>query len=126
MYDYSFRHDLNLLDIRWEGAFTPALVRRYARELIGRFHDEGFKPGYLLRIDMSESAVQPKAALPVFATEMGDFPKATRIAIITSSVIARLQVKRVMTQPYLRIFACAQDSDAWLLHGEDVAVEAVD
>lgn len=115
MYEYSFRHDLNLLDIAWKGAFTPDIVRRYAHELIRRFWDEGFMPGYLLRIDMSESAAQPREALPTFAQELGDFPKASRIAIITPSAVASLQVKRVMTQPYLRIFASADESMDWLL-----------
>ncbi len=117
MYEISFRHDLNLLDIVWKGAFTPELVRRYARELIRQFTDEGFRTGYLLRIDMSESATQPKEVLPTFVEELGNFPKATRIAIITPSAVARLQVSRIMTQPYLRIFSSATESNRWLLDG---------
>ena len=38
-----------------------------------------------------------------------------RIAIITGSAITRLQVKREMTQPYLRIFDDATAGLAWLL-----------
>ncbi|HEX7873939.1 MAG TPA: STAS/SEC14 domain-containing protein [Sphingobium sp.] len=115
MYDYSFHHDLNLLDIAWKGPFTPELVQSYARGLLVRFAQEGFAPGYRLRMDMSGSATQPQDALPIFAAEFRDFPKAERIAVITASAIARLQVKRVMTQPYLRIFGNADEGLAWLL-----------
>ncbi|MFT3966483.1 MAG: STAS/SEC14 domain-containing protein [Sphingobium sp.] len=115
MYNYTFRHDINLLDIAWQGSFSPDEVRSYARGLLARFEEEGFKPGYLLRMDMSESATQPKEALPIFREEFRDFPKARRIAIITPSAITRLQVKRIMTQPYLRIFPSADEGLAWLL-----------
>ncbi|HEX7856479.1 MAG TPA: STAS/SEC14 domain-containing protein [Sphingobium sp.] len=115
MYEYSFRHDINLLDISWKGPFAPEIIRTYAHELLAEFGHAGFKPGYLLRIDMSESATQPKGSLPVFAEAFGTFPKAERIAIITTSAITALQVKRIMTQPYLRIFDTADAGLAWLL-----------
>lgn len=124
MYKYSFDHDLNLLDIAWKGPFTPEGVQTYARELLVRFAQEGFAPGYLLRMDMSGSATQPKDALPIFEAEFRDFPKAARIAIITPSAITRLQVKRIMTQPYLRIFAQADEGLAWLLGRVYVAPSA--
>jgi len=64
---------------------------------------------------MSASATQPKEVLPTFVEELGKFPKATRIAIITPSAVTRMQVSRIMTQPYLRIFASAEESLGWLL-----------
>lgn len=115
MYAYEFRHDINLLDICWHSALAPALVRDYARELKDCFVAEGFAPGYLLRMDMSAAAAQTRDALPVFEEAFRDFPKARRIAVITPRAITRLQVKRVMTQPYLRIFADADEGLAWLL-----------
>lgn len=117
MYTINFRHDLNLLDIAWSSQFTPEAVADYARDLNAQFLREGFKTGYLLRIDMSASAVQPQDALPAFREHLGDFPKAERIAIVIASTIGKLQVQRVMTQPYLRIFESADESLKWLLKG---------
>lgn len=114
-YAYEFRHDINLLDIVWRTAFTPGVVSAYAQELRQRFGTEGFAPGYLLRMDMSGTTAQTRDALPVFEEAFRDFPKARRIAIITPSAITRLQVKRVMTQPYLRIFSNPDEGLAWLL-----------
>jgi hypothetical protein len=88
-----------------------------------RFTAEGFRPGYLLRMDMSGSAVQPQEALAAFREHLGEglFPRASRIAIVTPSAIAKMQVKREMTQSYLRIFETAQPALDWLLEGAEVA-----
>lgn len=115
MYSIRFRPELNLLDIAWSVQFTPDEVAQYAQHLKARFVAEGFRPGYRLRMDMSDSAVQPQEALAAFQANMSDFPKASRIAIVTPSAIARMQVRRIMTQPYLRIFAEAGPALDWLL-----------
>jgi hypothetical protein len=114
MYTIAFRHDLNLLDIHWTGQFTPATVDAYARELRARFAREGFRPGYRLRMDMTGSAVQPVVAATLINQRLRDFPRADRIAIVTRSAIARMQVRRFMTQPYLRIFDDAAAALDWL------------
>ena len=72
----------------------------------------------------SASSAQPQEAVASFRANLGDFPKARRIAIITGSAITRLQVKREMTQPYLRIFDDATAGLAWLLAPEAVEAEA--
>lgn len=117
MYDIHFRHDINLLDIAWHGQFSSKGVAAYARECKARFVQEGFSPGYLLRMDMSGSAVQPQEAVAAFREHLGDglFPRASRIAIVTPSVIAKMQVRREMTQDYLRIFTEADEALTWLL-----------
>jgi hypothetical protein len=115
MYAIRFLHDLNLLDIDWHGQFTAEIVAAYSDDLRARFANAGFTSGYRLRIDMSRSAVQTQDALPVFRAVFHDFPKASRIAIVTRSAIARMQVQREMTQSYLRIFDNAPESLDWLL-----------
>lgn len=117
MYDIHFRHDINLLDIAWHGQFSNEGVAAYARDVKARFVQEGFAPGYRLRMDMSGSAVQPQEAVAAFREHLGDglFPRASRIAIVTSSVIARMQVRREMTQDYLRIFSDADEALRWLI-----------
>jgi hypothetical protein len=114
MYAIDFRRDVNLLDIRWQGLFDLAAVDRYAGELVRRFREEGFAPGYRLRMDMSRCSVQPVAAAAAINRRLADFPLASRIAIVTSSAITRLQVRRLMTQSYLRIFDTADTAFEWL------------
>ena len=115
MYAIAFNPEQQLLDIRWEGPFTPEAVGAYARDLRNRFRMATFQPGYRLRMDMSRSAVQPQDAVAAFREHFHDFPKAERIAIVTRSAIAKMQVQREMTQPYLRIFDRAEAALDWLL-----------
>ena len=117
MYEIHFRHDLNLLDIVWRGLFTPDAVERYAHDVKAQFITQGFSPGYLLRIDMRDSGVQPQDVLAVFRDQFaeGRFPRAARIAIVTDSVLASLQVRMEMRQPYLQIFSDAAEALDWLV-----------
>lgn len=115
MYRVAFRKDLNLLDIQWLAMFEPDGVGDYARKLRDQFDAEGFVPGYLLRMDMSRSGVQGQDAVRAFRRHFAGFPAASRIAIITESAITRMQIRREMTQPYLRIFARAESGLTWLL-----------
>jgi hypothetical protein len=117
MYRVAFRKELNLLDIEWLAMFEPDAVADYARKLRDQFDAEGFAPGYLLRMDMRCSGIQPQDALPAFRRHFAGFPTASRIAIVTESALARMQIRREMTQPYLRIFERAETALSWLLRG---------
>lgn len=118
MYSIVFRHDLNLVDIRWTGLFDQPSVDAYADELIRRFREEGFRTGYRLRMDMSGTSVQPVDAAQAINHRLGAFHRASRIAIVATSAITRLQVRRFMTQDYLRIFDSADAALDWLVSAD--------
>ena len=113
MYEIDFRRDINLLDISWTGLFTPQAVRAYAESLTDQFRWSGFRPGYRLRIDMSRSAIQTQDALAAFRQQFTGFPVASKIAIVTPSALARLQVRREMQQSYLRLYDSADPALDW-------------
>lgn len=115
MYTIRFQPERSLLDIAWHSIFLADQVPGYAEQCLKQFLSEGLKPGYLLRMDMRESAVQPRDTLASFAHSFRDFPKASRIAVVTASTLQRMQVLRVMTQPYLRVFDDTDLALAWLL-----------
>ncbi|WP_342657614.1 STAS/SEC14 domain-containing protein [Sphingomonas sp. NY01] len=118
MHTITFRHDINLLDIAWMGQFTRDSAADYAREVLHRFAAERFKPGYLLRMDMSASPVQSQVGASVIHEQLRGFPRASAIAIVTPSAITRMQVRRLMTQPYLQVFDTAEPALQWLLAGD--------
>ncbi|MDG2535497.1 STAS/SEC14 domain-containing protein [Sphingomonas sp. HITSZ_GF] len=115
MYRVAFRKELNLLDIEWLAMFEPDRVGDYARKLRDQFDAEGFAPGYLLRMDMRRSGVQGQEALQAFRRHFAGFPVASRIAVVTESAVARMQIRREMTQPYMQIFDRAESALTWLL-----------
>ncbi|MDQ1158623.1 hypothetical protein QE385_002950 [Sphingomonas sp. SORGH_AS 950] len=119
MYAFDFHHDINLLDIRWTGLFTPEIAARYAHELTDAFWRSGFVPGYLLRVDMSVIRVQPSDSVMVVHNNMRNFPRARRIGMVTNSAIARQQILRLMKQPYLRIFETSESALEWLVSPEE-------
>ena len=121
MYTVDFRHDLNLLDVAWTGLMTEAVAHSYVEELTGRFVREGFRTGYRLRMDFSRIAVQPQDAVATINSRFRGFPRASRIAIVTTSGITRLQVRRLMPQPYLSIFDTGEAALAWLVQGTGTA-----
>ena len=114
MYAIAFDHDRNLVDIRWTGLFDGPTVTAYADELNRRFLAEGVKPGYRLVMDMRGCTVQSTDTATAIHGRPGAFPRACRIAIVTTSASARLQVRRFMTQPYLRILDTLADARMWL------------
>ena len=124
MYSIVFRHDLNLVDIKWTGLFDQPSVDAYADELIRRFREEGFRTGYRLRMDMSGTSVQPVDAAQAINRRLGAFHRASRIAIVATSAITRLQVRRFMHQPYLRIFDSADSALDWLVSPDDATLTA--
>ncbi len=115
MYDVSFELDAHLLAIRWHRIFTAAEAAAYTQDVMRRFLAARFRPGYRLIIDMSACGPQPQDTLAALARHMAPFPKASRIAIVVVGAIARAQVRRVMTQPYLRLFDDAASARAWLV-----------
>lgn len=123
-YSIRFSHDLNLLDIRWHRLFDEDSAAVYATDVRHAFVRSGFRAGYRLRMDMSESSVQPQRAIAIIHERLAGFPAAERIAIVATSNVTRLQIRRLMTQPYLRIFADADDALAWLLEGDDAGATA--
>lgn len=123
-YSLTFDTARQLMDIAWHRYFCADDVPAYAAACRIEFARARFAPGYALRMDMRDSAVQPQDAVAMFRTCFDSFPRARRIAVVTPSAIARLQVQREMTQPYLRIFADPDAALKWLLAAEVQEVAA--
>ncbi|KTT73465.1 STAS/SEC14 domain-containing protein [Sphingomonas endophytica] len=116
MYDIVFERESALLATRWHRIFTPAEVAGYARAVMRGFLEARFHPGYRLLMDMSACGPQPQDTLAAFATQFRSFPRASRIAVVTTpSPVARAQILRRMPQPYLRLFDTAAEARAWVL-----------
>ncbi len=115
MYDVSMDTDAHLLVIRWHRIFTPAEVAPYTQDVMRRFLAARFRPGYRLLIDMSACGPQPQDTLAAFVRHMSPFPKASRIAIVAAGAVARAQVRRVMTQPYMQLFDDPASARTWAI-----------
>ncbi|MFD1787711.1 STAS/SEC14 domain-containing protein [Sphingomonas floccifaciens] len=74
-------------------------------------------PGHLVRMDMGDDPVQTAEVVSYMDQRVRDFPIPGRIAVVTSSAIARLQVRRVVysIDGNRRLFEDPTAALAWLL-----------
>jgi hypothetical protein len=78
-------------------------------------------PSYALLIDVSHCPVQAQDMIGAMGQHMVTMPKARALAVVTRSALARMQVRRLFTQPYARITATIAEGRAWVLHGTEPA-----
>lgn len=105
----------NLIAVRLGGLMTVAEIASYFTELRRRFIEDRFRPGYRILIDVTACTAQTQDMLTAMGQHMATFPKAGRIAMVTESSVARLQIRRLMTQSYASVFATVDEATDWLL-----------
>ncbi|WP_260597181.1 hypothetical protein [Sphingomonas endolithica] len=76
---------------------------------------------YALIIDVTHCPVQAQDMIRSMGQHMATMPKARALAVVTESALARMQVRRLFTQPYARITAAIPEGRAWVLHGIEPA-----
>lgn len=110
----------NRVHIVYRGGWNRAKVERFSAELeiaMLRMQAGGARRGdYLVLIDQREQGIIPQDVMPYFdALIAGTAPLARRIAVLTNSALARMQVKRV-TGPasQFRLFVSAAEAWAWI------------
>ena len=74
-------------------------------------------------IDVSDCLIQQQDTPKAFGAHMASMPKARAIAIVTGSSLARMQIRRLFTQPYARIVATVDEGRAWVLYGTEPIAE---
>lgn len=77
---------------------------------------------YAMVIDVSDCPVQQQEMIRAMGEHMATMPKARALAIVTGSSLARMQSKRLFTQPYARIVSTVEEGRAWVVSGTDPSV----
>jgi hypothetical protein len=119
MYEMRFDRANELIKVTRGEMMSSDEVSNYITELKRQitFYE---LPRYALLIDVSHGPVQ--AHDNVGAREhMATMPKARALAAVTRSALARMQVRRLFTQPYARITATIAERRAWALHGTELS-----
>jgi len=110
----------NRIEVELGGLMSVTEVAEYIAALRKAFIAGRFRAGYLLLIDVTACPIQPQEMIAAMRDHMASMPKARRIAMVTGSSLSRMQVRRLMTQSYLRIFETADQAREWLLSPADV------
>ncbi len=72
---------------------------------------------YAMVIDVSACTIQPQDVIEAMRGHMASMPKARALAVVTGSSLARMQVRRLFTQPYARITSTRDDGRSWARSG---------
>lgn len=118
MYTIDYRRDIDLLDITWSGIFTAEEMSQYSKDCYAIWQKEGFRSGYRLRVVIDGSTPLPQDSLGLLGSAFDHFPVAGRIAMVTSSTICRIQIKRAMMVPNMQIFDEPGAAMEWLLRAD--------
>lgn len=122
MYNINIDQSAKLVSVKLGGMMTVDEVHRYIADLAHEFLRARLRAGYLMMIDTTEATLQRQEVVDALKRQIIQFPKARRIAMVNGSSLARMQIKRVMTQPYALVFDTEAEGMAWLMSSEpDVA-----
>lgn len=114
MYDIDFIGAYRLLDVAWRGLLTSSEIRIYAAECRAILGSVDVKDGYFCRLTFVDGQPLPQDSLDTLAQAFVGFPQPRRSAMVTSSAIARLQIKRVLMTANMQIFRNPDDALIWL------------
>lgn len=116
MYVIDLDKSQELISVRLSGMLMPDEVAEYVAELARQITANRLRH-YAMVIDVTECPIQHQDTIGAFGRHMATMPKARALAIVTGSSLARMQVRRLFTQPYARVAATVAEARAWVLDG---------
>ena len=109
----------NLVEVVRGGLMWGAETDAYIADLRHQMVRHRIHPGYGFVLDVSECTIQTQDMLQAMGKHMATMPKAGSIAIVSTSQLARRQIRRLFDQPYARIVASIADGRRWVLDGTE-------
>lgn len=70
---------------------------------------------YAMVIDVRGCPIQQQDTIKAMGAHMVSMPKARALAVVTGSSLAKMQIRRLFTQPYARIVNTIEDGQAWVV-----------
>lgn len=121
---YSIRIDSQqgVIDVALTGMMSVDEVADYVRDLRREIVAHRMR-AYAMVIDLTDCPIQSQDVIGAIGRHMADMPKA--LALVTGSSLARMQVRRLFTQPYARVVATRAEGWAWVTAGVEPATVVV-
>ena len=113
----SVDHPHRLVRATLIGFFTPAEVKRFAREEQAAVETlECPKGEHRVLIDASQCQVHTREVAEAFARLASDPPiKARRIAVVANGTLHRIQTRRILDADRSAMFDTLADAERWIL-----------
>jgi hypothetical protein len=116
MFEFEFDALAGILVVRVLGVWTLPEVQRYGREAAGQFASARAKAGRLrLLIDCSKGHICPQDLVePLARAGLQHSRNDDSAALVVSSSLMKLQVKRMMTDAPVNMFVSESAAKSWL------------
>lgn len=109
-----------LIEVELTGMMGNDEVASYIAEIKRQFIANRLRE-YVMVIDVTDMPIQTQDMVRAMGEHMASMPKAQAIAIVTGKSLARMQIRRLFTQPYARVVANVPEGRAWVLDGVEPA-----
>lgn len=113
MYCILVNPDANAVESIFAGFLSVAEIAAYDVDLQKRFDQGHLTAGYRMLLDVSGCPIQPREVIAAFQTHVEGCPKASCIAVVAGGSMVRMQVRRILAQPYTRIFDTRSEAQDW-------------
>ncbi len=121
MYDIQVDPAQKVVEVTLGGLMPLDEVSAYIAELKAGIEAHRLSDDYAMVIDVSACPIQSQEMIKAMGAHMASMPKARSLAIVTGSSLARMQIRRLFTQPYARIVATVEQGRAWVIAGTEPA-----
>lgn len=121
MYDIQVDASQGVVEVTLGGLMPLDEVSAYIADLKRAIGTHGIGGSYAMIIDVSDCPIQSQDMIKAMGAHMATMPKARALAIVTGSSLARMQIKRLFTQPYARIVATVEEGRSWVVSGTEPA-----
>ncbi|MEG3175292.1 hypothetical protein U1872_03555 [Sphingomonas sp. RB3P16] len=114
MYKITVDRGHALVKIDMHGMLEVADTARLVSDLIAQVTEARFD-SYALIIDVSQCPVQSQDMIGAMAQHLTRMQRARGVAIVTGTMLARLQVRRVFSQPFAHFVSTYDEALRWVL-----------
>ncbi|WBH17454.1 hypothetical protein [Sphingomonas radiodurans] len=105
-----------LVKIEMEGMLSVAEADALVGDLIRQI-TEARLASYGLIIDVSRCPVQAQDMIATMGAHLAGMKNARALAVVTGTMLVRLQVRRIFDQPFTRFTATYDEARRWVLLG---------
>ncbi|MDY7525978.1 hypothetical protein [Sphingomonas sp. 10B4] len=116
MYKITVDRGHALVKIEMRAMLDVADSARLVSELIAQITDARLA-SYALILDIAQCPIQSQEMIAAMGEHLTKMQRVRAIAIVTGAMLARLQVRRIFSQPFNRFTSTYDEALRWVLSG---------
>lgn len=107
------------VEVTLSGLMSPGEVDAYMIDLRQAIACHRLDAHYGIVVDVTGCTIQTQDVIRTMGAHMATMPRARAIAIVATSSLARMQIRRLFVQDYARIVATREQARGWVIDGRE-------